>query len=79
MVQEVIGFLSPGLGAVFLETTLGGGGRSLANLEAIQPSDVLIGCDRDRDAVEICKDLVPPALVQGISRLNFLSFSVVIY
>ncbi len=56
MVQEVIGFLSPGSGAVFLDTTLGGGGHSLAILEAIQPSGVLIGCDRDGDAVAVSKE-----------------------
>ncbi|MEK6709017.1 MAG: 16S rRNA (cytosine(1402)-N(4))-methyltransferase, partial [Nitrospinota bacterium] len=52
MVQEVLHFLSPAAGAVFLDTTLGGGGHSLALLDAIQPSGVLIGCDRDGDAVQ---------------------------
>ncbi len=60
MVQEVLDFLSPGSGAVFLDTTLGGGGHSLAILEAIQPSGVLIGCDRDGDAVEISRERLAP-------------------
>ncbi len=60
MVQEVIGFLSPGSGAVFLDTTLGGGGHSLAILEAIQPSGVLIGCDRDGDAVVLSRERLAP-------------------
>ncbi len=34
-----------------MDTTLGGGGHSFAVLEATQPSGVLIGCDRDVDAV----------------------------
>lgn len=55
MVQEVLRFLAPSPGAVFLDTTLGGGEHSGAVLDAVQPSGVLIGCDRDRDAVEICK------------------------
>ncbi|MFC1490998.1 16S rRNA (cytosine(1402)-N(4))-methyltransferase RsmH [Nitrospinota bacterium] len=55
MVREVIDFLSPVSGAVSLDTTLGGGGHSFAILEAIQPSGVLIGCDRDVDAVNISR------------------------
>lgn len=55
MVQEVIHFLSPVSGAVFLDSTLGGGGHGSAVLDAIQPSGVLIGCDRDGDAIKICR------------------------
>ena len=55
MVQEVLRFLAPFPGAVFLDTTLGGGGHGNAVLDAVQPSGVLIGCDRDRDAVEVCR------------------------
>ncbi len=55
MVQEVLRFLAPSPGAVFLDTTLGGGEHGDAVLDAVQPSGVLIGCDRDRDAVEICR------------------------
>ena len=55
MVQEVLRFLAPSPGAVFLDTTLGGGEHSDAVLDVVQPSGVLIGCDRDRDAVDICR------------------------
>ena len=55
MVREVLDFLSPVSGAVSLDTTLGGGGHSFAILEATQPSGVLIGCDRDVDAVDISR------------------------
>ena len=55
MVQEVLRFLSPSPGAVFLDTTLGGGEHGDVVLDAVQPSGVLIGCDRDRDAVDICR------------------------
>ena len=55
MVQEVLCFLEPSPGTVFLDTTLGGGEHSDAVLDAVQPSGVLIGCDRDRDAVDICR------------------------
>ena len=55
MVREVLHFLAPAPGAVFLDSTLGGGGHSLALLDASQPSGVLIGCDRDGDAVNLCR------------------------
>ena len=55
MVQEVLNFLSPVSGAVFLDTTLGGGGHSQLILDAIQPLGVLVGCDRDEDAIRICR------------------------
>ena len=60
MVQEVLDFLSPAPGAVSLDTTLGGGGHSFAVLEAIQPSGVLIGFDRDGDAVVAARRRLAP-------------------
>jgi len=60
MVREVLDFLSPAPGAVSLDTTLGGGGHSFAVLEAIQPSGVLIGCDRDVDAVKVARRRLAP-------------------
>ncbi len=48
--------MAPSPGAVFLDTTLGGGGHGTAVLDAVQPSGVLIGCDRDRDAVNFCME-----------------------
>ena len=60
MVREVLDFLSPAPGAVSLDTTLGGGGHGFAVLEAIQPSGVLIGCDRDVDAVNLARRRLAP-------------------
>ena len=58
-----MGFLSPGSRAVFLDTTLGGGGHSLAILDAIQPSCVLIDCGRDGDAVEISRECLSKSII----------------
>lgn len=55
LVQEVLRFLSPSPGAVLLDTTLGGGGHGGMVLDAVQPSGVLIGLDRDGDAVAACR------------------------
>ncbi len=73
MVEEVIGFLSPAPGAVFFDLSLGGGGHSLAVLEAIQPSGVLIGCDRDGGAVQISRERL--ARFGGFARLHHANFA----
>ncbi|HLB32725.1 MAG TPA: 16S rRNA (cytosine(1402)-N(4))-methyltransferase RsmH [Chthoniobacterales bacterium] len=46
--QEVIDFLKPQPGAVFLDGTLGGGGHALLLLQA---GATVIGCDRDKEAL----------------------------
>jgi len=50
MVEEVMGFLRPERGGVYLDGTLGGGGHAEALLER-GPEARLIGVDRDPDAL----------------------------
>lgn len=50
MVDEVLGFLSPRAGGLYLDGTLGGGGHAAALLER-EPEARLIGVDRDPDAL----------------------------
>ena len=50
MVEEVMGFLRPERGGVYLDGTLGGGGHAEALLER-GPDAKLIGVDRDPDAL----------------------------
>jgi 16S rRNA (cytosine1402-N4)-methyltransferase len=50
MVEEVMGFLRPERGGVYLDGTLGGGGHAEALLER-GPEAKLIGVDRDPDAL----------------------------
>ncbi len=49
---EVIAFLSPRPGGVYLDATLGGGGHSELILEKISPDGLLIGIDRDQAALD---------------------------
>jgi 16S rRNA (cytosine1402-N4)-methyltransferase len=50
MVEEILSYLRPERGGVFLDGTLGGGGHAEAILEAA-PEARLIGVDRDPDAL----------------------------
>ncbi|HYH81312.1 MAG TPA: 16S rRNA (cytosine(1402)-N(4))-methyltransferase RsmH [Longimicrobium sp.] len=50
MVEEVMGYLRPERGGVYLDGTLGGGGHAEALLER-GPEATLIGVDRDPDAL----------------------------
>lgn len=50
MPKEVVKFLSPRPGGVYVDGTLGGGGHAALILEASAPNGRLIGFDRDEDA-----------------------------
>ncbi|MCE5313620.1 MAG: 16S rRNA (cytosine(1402)-N(4))-methyltransferase RsmH [Armatimonadota bacterium] len=52
LVNEIISLLDPREGGVFLDGTLGGGGHSEAILERIGSDGILIGIDRDPEAIE---------------------------
>ncbi len=49
--EEVIQFLNPRPGGVYLDGTLGGGGHAGLILERCTPGGVLIGIDQDREAL----------------------------
>lgn len=51
MPNEVINFLRPVNGGVYLDGTLGGGGHALLILEQCGPEGVLVGMDRDQEAL----------------------------
>jgi len=52
MTDEVVSFMAPRTGSVYCDATVGAGGHALAILEASAPEGVLIGIDRDKDALE---------------------------
>lgn len=51
MPREVIQYLNPGRGGVYVDGTLGGGGHSKLILDALPPTGRLIGIDRDENAI----------------------------
>ncbi len=52
MPNEVIRFMAPHSGGVYVDGTMGGGGHSLLILEASSPAGRLIGFDQDADALK---------------------------
>jgi len=55
MLSEVVEWLDVEHGSLVVDVTLGGGGHADALLKKISPDGVLIGIDRDRDAIESAK------------------------
>lgn len=56
MADEVLRFLDPHRGGIYLDGTLGGGGHSCLILEATSPDGILIGLDRDVEALAAAKN-----------------------
>jgi len=56
MLNEVLNYLNPAPGKVFVDATIGTGGHSLALLERIMPGGRLIGIDRDEESLGIAKE-----------------------
>lgn len=52
MLREVIQYLGPRPGGVYVDATVGAGGHARAVLEQIGPAGLLIGLDRDPDALQ---------------------------
>ena len=56
MVSEVVGFLRPRPGKVFVDATVGGGGHALALLEEMGGKGCLIALDRDEEALNVARE-----------------------
>src|SRR3990170_6830388 len=60
MVEEVVRYLSVQPGGRYVDCTVGGGGHSLAILEAAAPGGLLLGIDADENALEIARERLQP-------------------
>ncbi|MCX6382684.1 MAG: 16S rRNA (cytosine(1402)-N(4))-methyltransferase RsmH [Armatimonadetes bacterium] len=60
LMDEVLEYLHPQPGETFLDLTLGGAGHSSAIAKRLIPNGVLIGTDRDREAIEVAKKRLAP-------------------
>ena len=56
MVKEVLDYLTPQEGGVYVDCTLGTGGHSLAILEKMRGNIKLIGVDWDEEAIKISRE-----------------------
>ncbi|HHX76746.1 MAG TPA: 16S rRNA (cytosine(1402)-N(4))-methyltransferase RsmH, partial [Firmicutes bacterium] len=52
LLEEALDYLKVSPGGVFVDTTLGGGGHASEILKRLMPGGILVGMDRDRDALE---------------------------
>lgn len=55
LTRELVELLEPEPGMVIVDATIGGGGQALAMLERIQGKGLLIGIDRDPEAISFCQ------------------------
>lgn len=60
MTSEVVRYLNCRPGGIYVDCTLGGAGHARAILERILPNGLLIGIDRDKDAVENANRVLAP-------------------
>lgn len=60
MPEEVIRYLAPTSGGVYVDGTLGGAGHAAAILEASAPDGVLVGFDRDSEALRAATHKLAP-------------------
>jgi 16S rRNA (cytosine1402-N4)-methyltransferase len=70
MPAEVIRFLAPKPGGIYVDATVGGAGHAALILEASSPGGTLIGFDRDAEALKAARERLLPygdrvRLVQG--------------
>lgn len=56
LLSETLRWLDPGPGGVYVDATVGSGGHAEAILERIGPSGLLIGLDRDPEAIAFAQD-----------------------
>jgi 16S rRNA (cytosine1402-N4)-methyltransferase len=56
MADEVLRFLDPHRGGIYLDGTLGGGGHARLILGAASPDGILVGLDRDAEALAAAKN-----------------------
>ncbi|MDM8529642.1 16S rRNA (cytosine(1402)-N(4))-methyltransferase RsmH [Anaerolineales bacterium HSG25] len=60
LLNEVITFLQPQLGQLFIDGTVGAGGHARSILEATAPDGRLLGLDQDLTALDIARERLAP-------------------
>ncbi|NMC73919.1 MAG: 16S rRNA (cytosine(1402)-N(4))-methyltransferase, partial [Geobacteraceae bacterium] len=58
--NEVLRLLSPRPGGVYVDGTIGGGGHALGILQASSPDGILLGFDRDAEALAAASRRLSP-------------------
>lgn len=71
MPDEVMAYLSPHAGGIYVDCTIGGGGHSKKILEVLGPDGKLIGIDQDPEAIEESTKLLSGYKNVRIVHANF--------
>lgn len=76
MPAEVLSYLAPRPGGIYLDGTVGGGGHAAQILEASSPDGLLIGFDRDPEALRAATERLAPygSRVRLVQR-NFVTLT----
>jgi 16S rRNA (cytosine1402-N4)-methyltransferase len=73
MAEEVIRFLKPRPGGIYVDGTVGGAGHALRILEASSPNGIVIGFDRDEEALRAARERLLP--FGGRAKVVHVNFS----
>ncbi len=68
LLQEAVDLLAPKAGGVYVDGTLGGGGHAAEILKRSAPGGILIGLDRDAEAMERCRINLKPYGIRALLR-----------
>jgi len=72
LLNEVLYFLDPQPGEIFVDATVGGGGHSSAIISRLLPGGRLIGLDRDPEAIVAARErLAPFGAAAALIQANF--------
>lgn len=72
MLREVLEALDPRAGGRYVDCTIGGGGHARVLLDRVGPNGLVLGLDRDPDAIVYLKKVLKPAASNLILRqVNF--------
>lgn len=78
LLQEIIQYLKPERGQVFIDATIGFGGHAEALLEKISPSGKLLGLDQDSEALDwLGANLMPKHPNLLLKKANFSEIELV--
>lgn len=75
LTEEVLNYLQPQSGHVILDCTVGNGGHAMKLLEKMKPEGLLIGIDKDREILQVAKQMLSKTATMGTFKLYHADYS----
>lgn len=75
LTEEVLNYLQPQSGHVILDCTVGNGGHAMKLLEKMKPEGLLIGIDKDREILQVAKQMLSKTATAGTFKLYHADYS----